>query len=335
MRRLKVGVVGAGEVASKVHLPVLATMSQELEVVWVADISKESAQRTALGYRCRAVHLKSEDCSLPESDIALITVPVGARAGYYSEFAQRGTAVLAEKPVVINVTALDALREVFSDERFAVNFQRRTYASSQVLRDIVRSGILGKLLSVHAEEGARMTRTGVPLRFHDDVSLSGGGILMDLGCHATDLTFWLTGARATTDLHVSGQMDKQIDREVTLHAQLHLPDGGEVMYDASFSWLTRRRGVLECCFSNGTAVVSSGPSSEIELQTSDGHAFAFVSKSAANQRGSSTVHQACYLVWRSFLDALALRARAQFTLDSVRPTIVAIQSAYEKLLADG
>lgn len=95
-RTVSVGVIGAGFVAQEYHLPVLSELS-ETEITYVADIDPEAARDATSPFGSRALGI-DDPATLPECDVALLTVPVGYREPYIQEFGTRGTPILSEKP---------------------------------------------------------------------------------------------------------------------------------------------------------------------------------------------------------------------------------------------
>src|SRR5450759_1756686 len=126
-----------------------------------------------------------------------------------------------------------------------------------------------------------------------------------------------------------------VDREVNLAVQLDSPGRDQVTLEMTLSWLAKRRGTLALRFSNGAAVASAQPSGEVELMTLKGDPIAAMVAPRGEQSAAGSVHQACYLVWRSFPDALMEREPASFTLESVRPTVATVESAYRILRSGG
>lgn len=322
-----VGVVGVGEVANKVHLPVLHALRNEVSVSYVADTSDVAVAKTSAAFRCEPFRLRGNSAVLPPTDIVLITTPVGSRADYYELFAERGTAVLAEKPATLTSADLGRLQEMYPAERFAVGFQRRTYLTSALLKRLVESQLLGRVLRVSAKEGARTTKAGSSQRFMDDIGLSGGGILMDLGCHSIDLALTVTDSATAGPIEIASVFDGDIDREIDLRTRLH-PSGGPVELDVSLSWLADRDGTFRVDFENGQAVVGTQPGSPVLIESASGEPVGELSKSEGSPVGAVTIHQACYLVWRSFLDGLNGTAEPTLTLASVAPTVELIEDSY-------
>ena len=97
-RMLSVGIVGAGEIVSRIHLPVLSAC-EDIRIAYVADKNPEAARSVAGSYKVAPVTVADNLDMLPQTDVVLLAVPVTARLPYYELFAKRGTSVLAEKPL--------------------------------------------------------------------------------------------------------------------------------------------------------------------------------------------------------------------------------------------
>jgi len=99
-RVLSVGIVGAGEIVSRIHLPVLSAC-EGIRIAYIADKNPEAAQSVAGSYKVTAITVEDNLAMLPQTDVVLLAVPVTARLPYYELFAKRGTSVLAEKPFAV------------------------------------------------------------------------------------------------------------------------------------------------------------------------------------------------------------------------------------------
>src|ERR1700761_7171228 len=212
MRTVSVGVVGAGDIARKVHLPVLLNMPG-VDVAWVYDSSAERTRAVARANGLRGV----EPChaaDLPACDVALLAIPVGVRGTYYDAFAARGIAVFAEKPFAVSAAEHQALTDRFAPSRLGCGFMRRFYASSQLLRYLVRTAPFGRLRRMRISEGPRTTSSRVDRSYFDDSRQSlQGGILSELGCHSLDLALYITGAQKFLIEECELAFDGTVDRK--------------------------------------------------------------------------------------------------------------------------
>src|SRR5262249_54776458 len=79
--RIRVGIVGAGEIVARGHLPVLVNLP-EVEVAWIHDRDAARAAAVARAYRIPPATAASA-ADLPAADVVLLGIPYGARWSYY------------------------------------------------------------------------------------------------------------------------------------------------------------------------------------------------------------------------------------------------------------
>ena len=313
------GIVGGGEVALKVHMPVLLA-ADRVRIAYVADVSEDAVRRARRMYRVPA-HVAGTPAALDglgPVDACLVSVPVGARMPYYEHLSERGIAVYAEKPVTTTSAGLRRLDELYSRERFACGMQRRFYANVGLIVEAVRSGWFGRLRGVDVREGARTTATGVDWSFRDRPELSGGGILMDLGIHALDLLQMLVPEEDARVLDQEIVFDEGIDRDVRLALGL-----GDVEARVELSWLRPIGTSLRVRFDACSLVTSAAPSGEVRLVDAHGALRSTLTATA----GATTLPGAVARAWDSFLGREAAGMLA-LDLDSLAPTVELIERVY-------
>jgi predicted dehydrogenase len=106
--------------------------------------------------------------------------------------------------------------------------------------------------------------TGTSSTFRDKPELSGGGVLIDLGCHGIDLAFQITGADSAHVLSQCLVFDGEVDRDVTLRAELTGP-AQTVELLVELSWLRDRGGEFVVEFEHATARAGVKPGDRLEL----------------------------------------------------------------------
>jgi predicted dehydrogenase len=320
---LSVGIVGAGEIVSRIHLPVLSTC-EGIRIAYVADRNSETAQSVAASYKLTPVTALDDLNHLPQTDVVLLAVPVTARMPYYELFARRGTCVLAEKPLAASSADAERVCNLYPDYSLACGFQRRTYSSVALARLLVAENWFGPVRSMSVSEGALTTKTGADSRFYDDAT-SGGGVLMDLGCHSLDTAIYITNATEAIPVEQRFIFDGGIDRELKALLTLRTPLGACDL-DYLVTWLRPAENVIELRFDNCTVVVPCLPARELEIRGSrNGRVAASL---AMKQSGASTVYQAFYLEWMAFLDGVRNQQASQFKARSCLPTIRAVEALY-------
>jgi predicted dehydrogenase len=299
MKYLRVGVVGAGVIAQGIHLPVLANMPG-IRVEWLTDSDAGRGESVARAFGIPFARFVTEPRDLPACDIALLAIPLGPRSAYYEQFAERDIAVFAEKPFARNHCDHLRFMKPFAAHRIGCSYMRRGGANFRMLRRAVSECWFGALRRLLVSEGARATKTGVDDSYQDDSIEAGGGILVNLGCHAIDTAFFVTGARRyslhSRNIVLDGRTDRKAQATFTLH-DVGGRSGEDVHVDYTVSWLDRQENTLTFEFERATLVTPISPSSSVRLLGNDGQVAATIQA----RFGGETAIQAYCAVWRDFL----------------------------------
>ncbi len=330
MKTLSVGVIGAGDIARKVHLPVLLSIPN-IRVNWIFDASSERTRSVAKAYGINAVE-PCEASALPPCDTALIAIPIGVRESYYDTFASRGTAVFAEKPFAVSCAEHRRLVSRFEPYRLACGYMRRFYASTRMLREIIRSKPFGPLRAMTISEGNRSTGSRVDRSYLDDSSQSAsGGILSELGCHSLDVALFITGAQSYETTACQFVFDGNVDRKITatirFHDSRYLPDSGVVL-NYCVSWLDRQNNVIILEFENCRVWAEIAPGGEVRMgdpsRPSEGILL------VPPSQGAKTANQAFYLQWQSFFEGVRSGSESDISARSALPVSTLIEDLYAR-----
>jgi predicted dehydrogenase/glycosyltransferase involved in cell wall biosynthesis len=320
---LSVGIVGAGKISSRIHLPVL-TACEGIRIAYLADKNSQAAMAVAASYKLNAITVPANLEELPVTDVVLLAVPVSARMAYYELFARRKTAVLAEKPLAISGVDGERICNMYPDCSLACGFQRRSFATAVLARRAVAEKWFGPLRGVEVSEGTLTTKTGIDSHFYDEVS-AGGGVLMDLGCHSLDLAMYISGASAATPVEHRFVFDDGIDREIEARLTLESPDGPCPLY-YFVTWLRPAKNTVDLRFDHCTVSLSCRPAEALEIRSNiDGR---YAGSLTAKGAGASTVYQAFYLEWMAFLDGVRTRQASKFSARNCLPTVRAVEALY-------
>jgi predicted dehydrogenase len=183
----------------------------------------------------------------------------------------------------------------------------------------------GPLKSISVSEGALTTKTGTDFRFYDEAG-SGGGVLMDLGCHSLDLAIYISGATRVEIAKQRFVFDGEVDREVEARMMLCTPSG-ECELDYFVTWLRPADNVIQLQFDNCVASLSCRPSEHIEIRSLlGGRRAALLS---ARHPGATTVYQAFYLEWTAFLDGVRNCQASRLSARSALTTVAAVEALYD------
>lgn len=191
MEQLKIGIVGAGGIATDRHIPTFQQF-QEVSVSHIYDIDAEKAKIVATEFGIEYVCDTYEEM-LEAVDAVIITTPNKFHAPYTIQALNRDVHVMCEKPMALSSEECDAMIE--AEERsegvLHIAYHYRFMKEAIAAKQIIGQGIIGEPLVINIKA---MRRRKVPgWGVFTNKELQGGGSLIDYGCHLLDLAMWLAG----------------------------------------------------------------------------------------------------------------------------------------------
>lgn len=192
MRSVGVGLVGSGFV-SRLHAAALKTVPGA-ELVAAASPVEEHVRRFAAEF---AIGRWFTDyrrlLELAEVDLVVIGAPNDLHCRIAVDAAAAGKHVVCEKPLAMNLEEAD--RMIAACRKAGVKLmyaEELCFAPKYVrLKELVGEGAVGTLHLVKQSE----KHDGPHSPWFWDVKRSGGGVAMDMGCHALEFFRWMTGKR--------------------------------------------------------------------------------------------------------------------------------------------
>ncbi|MBX2812559.1 MAG: Gfo/Idh/MocA family oxidoreductase [Myxococcales bacterium] len=168
----------------------------------------------------------------PAVDIVYVATPPGSHLEYALRVADAGKPCLVEKPMARNANECQLMIQAFerAGQPLFVAYYRRTLPRFTRVKQILETGELGQLISVHHDfirsGPARAPEAEIPWR--EDAANSGGGLFLDLGSHVLDLMDFLVEPIG----EVSGYADRRPKPksakplvENSIQASLRFPSG--------------------------------------------------------------------------------------------------------------
>ena len=192
--KLRVGVVGAGFIATRGHIPAFKRHPQT-EVAAICDLVAERARAVADEFDIPRIFTDYKEM-LHEADLDIVTVctPNAFHAPVSIAALEAGAHVLCEKPMAPTVE--DARKMVETARRtgrkLTIGFHNRFRPEAQVLKTYIDAGDLGK---IYYATVSMLRRSGIPGygSWFTNKDLAGGGALIDNGVHGLDMALWFMG----------------------------------------------------------------------------------------------------------------------------------------------
>ncbi len=195
MKRVRIGIVGCGEIAFKKHLPNLVKHERvSLDAFHNRTRSKAVQAKKQFGSANARVY-DTADALLEDPSIDAVHVLTANDT--HHDFAIRALAnkkhVMVEKPMARNESEarsmLDAAKH--NDCFLTVAYQNRFRADIRRLKSMIEEGELGEIYHIKAKS---IRRRGTPSwGTFTDKTIQGGGPLIDIGSHVLDLSLHLLG----------------------------------------------------------------------------------------------------------------------------------------------
>jgi predicted dehydrogenase len=185
-----VAIIGCGLIGQKR----LAAMAGA-RLVACADREFGRAESLAAGAPgCQAFADWREAVMYPNVEIVVVATLHDSLAEITRAAVEAGRHVLVEKPAARRAAELAGLQDLAAARgiRVRVGFNHRRHRAFRDARQLVDNGALGPLMFVRARYG-HGGRPGYDREWRANPALSGGGEILDQGCHLIDLARWFLG----------------------------------------------------------------------------------------------------------------------------------------------
>ena len=189
-KKLRVGIVGTGWIA-ETHMKQYMQM-EDVEIVAAAELVEGKAEKFFENLGVHGVHCYKSDIEMYEKE-NLDAVSICTYNKTHAECAinalNAGVNVLLEKPMCVTTEeAVEIMRaEKKSGKILSIGFQPRFDDDMKLLKEVVNSGVLGKIYYIQTGGGRR---TGIPFPFGTtfiDENTGVIGAMGDIGCYSLDM----------------------------------------------------------------------------------------------------------------------------------------------------
>lgn len=191
--KVRIGIVGLGAIARNTHIPALRAL-KNAEIVSGAEKNPERRKRIEQLFGLRKTYDNYEEMYKADNiDAVYICLPNFLHFDATIKALNSGLHVLCEKPVGISSKEVEEMLDVakLNNLIFMSGYQWRFAKNFLKAKEIIESGILGKIIQVQA-----VFMTPGPYLSWDPKSdwylrKEGHGVLYDIGCHIVNLLQYL------------------------------------------------------------------------------------------------------------------------------------------------
>ncbi|MDP4133719.1 MAG: Gfo/Idh/MocA family oxidoreductase [Bacillota bacterium] len=270
MAKVKVGVIGYGNMGSAHSKNIYAGKVKDMELVSICDIDPEKLAKAAS--QCQGVKTFDNASDMFKSGIintVIIAVPHYLHPPMAVEAFSYGLNVLSEKPAGVYTKQVLEMNEAAkkSGKVFGIMFNQRTNPLYQKVKQMVESGELGHIKRI----SWIITDWYRPQAYHDSCTwrstwaTEGGGTLINQNPHQLDLWQWMFGLpdKVWADCSFGKYRNIEVDDDVTAYFKYDNGTTGTYITSTGEAPGTNR---LEVASDMGRIVVEDGKLSFLKLE---------------------------------------------------------------------
>lgn len=193
---MNIGIIGAGQIGNK-RAQALIKFKDDA-ILAVADVDKEKAKNLGKIIGCEYFTDPQKVIENPKIDVVVVSTINKYLAPLSLQALRAGKHVLCEKPLGTNTAEIKQCVKVAEKNRliYKAGYNHRFHPAIFKAYQLIKRGKIGKLMSIKASYG-HGGRPGYEKEWRTQKELSGGGELLDQGCHVFDLILWITGKKVS------------------------------------------------------------------------------------------------------------------------------------------
>lgn len=195
MSKIKVAVIGCGNIGRSGHIPAYISAGDECEIKYFCDIIPEKAEKCVADYGCgTAVADYHEILRDPEVDAVSVCVPNYMHKTITVDALRAGKHVLCEKPAAACYEDALEMQKVQHETGLTLNIGvvTRFHKGVEAVKKLVSDGVLGDVYHVFISFRSFRDIPGIGGAFTTK-AYSGGGVLIDWGVHRVDQVMYVVG----------------------------------------------------------------------------------------------------------------------------------------------
>ncbi|MCX5679479.1 MAG: Gfo/Idh/MocA family oxidoreductase [Candidatus Omnitrophica bacterium] len=333
---VRVAVIGCGKIAERASLPNLINYKDKAEVKVLCDIDAAKARALKDKFQLSGAEIETnwkKVVKRKDIDVVFVDTPNYLHEEMAVAACKHKKHVLVEKPIAIFAKAADKMAKAAAKNGvyLMVEQTQRFDPVHQAAKKILDSGVLGKIHNIRGRighAGPEYWSEGKAHWFYDK-SKSGGGAMVDIGVHITDLVRWFAGKKIVEVFATIRTIEKDVKVDDNATVLFKFEDGtkGEI----ECSWTTRPYEVTTAVYgSKGKMTTSIGTEKPVRVviaKTGKGDDPNCILEEIYPELGSTASG------WENavhcFIDCVITKNKPLVSGEEGRATMAVINAAYE------
>lgn len=332
-KKVSVGLVGS-QFISSIHAEALKTVP-EAEIIAVMSPTKGNAKKFASKHGIPHYFTNLDEMlAMEEIDMIVIGAPNSLHCEIALKAARAGKHMVVEKPLCMNLAEADLMIDACKKANVKLMYAEELCFTPKYVRlkALLDEGALGRPVLLKQSE----KHDGPHADHFWDVEKSGGGVTMDMGCHAIEFFRWMNGRKPIKSVYA--QMTTSVHKDKTIgddNAIIILEFENGVIAVAEESW-TKLGGMddrAEIHGSEGVAYADVLQGNSIQTYSKKGVGYA-VEKAGNTVGWSFTMYEE---IWNygfpqefaHFVDCVKNDKKPAVTGEDGRAVLEVIFAAYE------
>jgi predicted dehydrogenase len=273
-KKVRVGIIGS-QFVSTIHAEALRR-APDAELVAVASPTKGNAKAFARKHGLRRHFTDYRKLlAMDEIDLVVLGIPNDVHCQVTVDAAAAGKHVVVEKPLCLSLADADRMTAACRKAKVKLMYaEELCFAPKYVrLKQLLESGALGRPVLVKQSE----KHDGPHAPHFWDVDRAGGGVTMDMGCHAIEFFRWMLGRPPITSVYaqmgtyVHGDKTRGEDNAILI---LEFANGAMAVAEESWTKLGGMDDRAEVHGSKGVAYADLLHGNAIETYSATGYDYA-------------------------------------------------------------
>ena len=255
---MRAGIIGCGGITERRHGPVLASLSDRLTIVALADLAEERLALMGGKLGVGSEHLYTDwEQMLAQEELGLVHIctPHDLHEPQAIAAMEAGAHAFLEKPIATSLEAVDRMSAASekTGRKLTVGHNQLFSAAHRAAMEQIRGGAIGSVFLVRSEGfgGSHVVGRGIAQQWRTHAIAGGGGPLIDNGYHQVYTAVDYVGSPAVRVYAQIGRHVQDIEVEDTALLLIEHANGATTSIQVGWSALAGAVSVNEIMGTEG------------------------------------------------------------------------------------